>query len=271
MGGRFDEKQAFSGRMTQIDLWPEEISGWDVRRLANCEVETVKKDSRIIGWDDGKWIVRGPVFRTDEPLAKLCEPNIIVSKLVIPTDVRSCTKYQWLNFTVQLIYLSYFQVSYNDLKSICDKVDGQIPIINDNKDRNDTVSKLHKDVFELIQALPEPDSNIDKCLLGQDRVMFWLGQRRMGDQGYVNPYDPTMNFDNFHVGLALDASDCILVFGGNVESYNCAQKFACGVCELPDQKILKMKGLCYESTQIRFLYDVDYYIYGTRNGRIYYR
>ena len=44
-------------------------------------------------------------------------------------------------------------------------------------------------------------------------------------------------------------------------------RFACGICELPDRQMLKLKGLCEENVVEEFEYDYDFYVYGQVNGK----
>ena len=42
VNGAFDKNQAFSGNVTQIEMWKTVLSNSDIRRLANCDLETVE-------------------------------------------------------------------------------------------------------------------------------------------------------------------------------------------------------------------------------------
>ena len=51
----------------------------------------------------------------------------------------------------------------------------------------------------------------------------------------------------------------------------CNSKFSCGMCTFPPAQRLKLKGLCKESVQEEFEYDIDYYVYGQVNGKPHFR
>ncbi len=52
---------------------------------------------------------------------------------------------------------------------------------------------------------------------------------------------------------------------------DCDVSFACGVCRLPPRLRLTMKGLCNEDSTKEEKYDREYYIYGQKNGKPYFR
>ncbi len=51
-GGFFDLNQAFSGEITQLEMWESVLSNSAIQSLAKCEVETVQEDNRILVWGD---------------------------------------------------------------------------------------------------------------------------------------------------------------------------------------------------------------------------
>ena len=45
-------------------------------------------------------------------------------------------------------------------------------------------------------------------------------------------------------------------------------KFPCGICEIPEDKLIYLKGLCKDSYDI---FDMKYHVYGLKNNRPYFK
>ncbi len=120
---------------------------------------------------------------------------------------------------------------------------------------------------EQFYNLDEPRKNIESCLLGRNRSVFWLGQHRQEDGNWLNPYSKDTSFEQF--AIAQSKGNCAYVFGDRVEPTTCYNKFPCGVCSTPPGNLLKIKGLCTEDVEAH--YDTDYYVFGTKNGYPHFR
>ncbi len=63
---------------------------------------------------------------------------------------------------------------------------------------------------------------------------------------------------------------CAYAWGEGIDTSTCDNVFACGVCMLPRGKVYKLKGLCAEDIEDED-YDLDYYVYGNKNGKPHFR
>ena len=150
---------------------------------------------------------------------------------------------------------------------MCDVVQGKIPVISDNGGSKLELMDLAMKTYTKLSLLDEPSENLEACMVGPNKSVFWLGQKKNGSSTWLNPYDSSTDFKNFTI---IDSSEnCAYVFGDGIEPTACHNKFPCGVCEMEAGKLLKLKGLCKDV--IGSVFDTDYYIYGTKNGRPHFR
>lgn len=54
-GGSFDAHQAFSGKLSQVEVWNKEISPDVIKNMSTCRIKTIDDASKIISWDKEKW------------------------------------------------------------------------------------------------------------------------------------------------------------------------------------------------------------------------
>ncbi len=177
---------------------------------------------------------------------------------------------------------------------MCTKLDGEIPLITDNRHgfstQEEDLSKESMKVFRQLNTelygIPTSNNSAEGCFISENRAVFWLAGKRYAilfqptliDQSiafrkpdgetWFNPYDPSTDMSNY-VATGPPSAKCSYLFGGRVETLACESKFACGYCYLPKNKLVYMKGLCAED--IENLYDTEYYIHGTRDGRPYFK
>ena len=116
--------------------------------------------------------------------------------------------------------------------------------------------------YEMIHA---KHGNKD-CHINNDNIIFWLGnQKGSNSSSWIDPYTG-QELENF---ITSDGLDCCYLFGIRVECTACSSKFPCGICELPQNKLLYLKGLCEDD--IQGLYDVQYYVHGLHDGLPHFR
>ena len=80
-GGLFDANQAFSGKLTQVEIWDVELPKTDIEKIAKCEVKSAKESNRIVSWISEKWEING-VTINEINLKNLCKPNPMMNQLV---------------------------------------------------------------------------------------------------------------------------------------------------------------------------------------------
>ena len=60
-----------------------------------------------------------------------------------------------------------------------------------------------------------------------------------------------------------------MISGPELSDFPCDGKFPCGNCKLPDDKPLYLKGICADV--IETTYDNQYYVYGIKHDKPYFR
>ena len=244
LGGLFDETQAFSGNVTQVEFWKVLLSTNDIIRLANCDSPSLKEDERVVSWGSNFWRASEAYFVT-KPDKYVCESK-------------------------KELYHSYYihsaKTSYKHFKAACDQLAGEIPIITTSKDTQ-ALSGLQTKHNQIIRSLP--DGTYDECSIGQSSK-FWLGLKKDSKGVWENPYNPYSNLSNF---VTTESSfNCIYMFDSRqIELEQCDNPMACGVCDLNKVygteagQYLKLKGICEE--ELFHVYDLDYYVFGTFHSR----
>ena len=82
----FDEKQAFSGKLTQVELWNVNLSPSEINDIAKCVVTSLKPDNRVITWGSVEWIAKQATVK-DIPLQNLCDENLILNQFIWPRRI----------------------------------------------------------------------------------------------------------------------------------------------------------------------------------------
>ena len=80
VNGAFDENQAFSGNVTQVEMWKGILFIQDIESLSKCEVDTVDPNNNVVSWKnvDSDWTIHGNVYVVEVSLvsfAKLQTPQ----------------------------------------------------------------------------------------------------------------------------------------------------------------------------------------------------
>ena len=80
-GGLFDAYQAFSGKLTQVEIWNIELPQNDIEKIAKCQEESAKESNRVVSWISEKWEINN-VTINESTLKNLCKPNPMMNQLV---------------------------------------------------------------------------------------------------------------------------------------------------------------------------------------------
>ena len=59
---KFDMKQSFSGRMTQVEIWNTVLSHVEIKSLAMCNITTLRPQNRVVTWETDYWIFSDDTF-----------------------------------------------------------------------------------------------------------------------------------------------------------------------------------------------------------------
>ena len=250
VNGAFDKNQAFSGNVTQIEMWKTVLSNSDIRKMANCALETVEPSNTVISWTNlgTDWSVQGNAKLVDAPLSSICQ--------------------QLYSYHNNMLIMH--KASYEDIKLSCDQVGGQLPIINVNR----LIDSFEKETNDLMRNFTS-EEDYNNCITENGLVTVWLGQYKKESTGsWSNPYDEDEDFTLFEIPDS--SSKCVFVLGQKFFPEECAEPVACGVCYLgkatdTPNTIIKMKGVCEDDLWRKKYYDLDYYVYGVKNGMPHFR
>ena len=120
-------------------------------------------------------------------------------------------------------------------------------------------------MLQLFTALNTSYPGNDNCFQDADTITFWMGIRRNDvTNTWYNPFDSTMDFSYFELEVASDSENCAYIQGGKISPASCDGRSPCGICKIPEKKVLYLKGLCEDDND---WYDNQYYIHGSQNDR----
>ena len=144
--------------------------------------------------------------------------------------------------------------------------------------RNQDFPKDHEKIIEIFKAInyTQPSGFLDKtydqgitCFKGfsSDSIDFWTGMQRNSQNGkWYSLYEPSVELPNLEISPTND--NCLTNVGGIADSDECTKQSPCGICAVSQDKVLYLKGLCKDDLT---LYDTEYYIFGLKNNRPYFR
>ena len=147
LGGFFDENQAFSGELSQVELWTTQLDSATIAALANCQQETALVQSRVVAWNRtlDEWSIQN-VEKTSMELSSLCQPRILQDYLI------------WAE-----------PVTYQQISDYCRRLDGVLPIIDDKT----SLKEVHDLALEKF-VNTEPENPFAECAAGDNLVKFWI-------------------------------------------------------------------------------------------------
>ena len=82
---------------------------------------------------------------------------------------------------------------------------------------------------------------------------------------WYNPKDLSQDFSMFVLEPPSESESCAYDFEGKPFTSTCANNYPCGICDIPDDQLIYMKGFCKQD--IDDYYDVQYYVYGVNDER----
>ena len=258
-GGLFDVDQGFSGRVSQFELWDVALTPDEISEIADCSKESLRPENRIVTWGSDTWIGIETEF-LDEPLEDFCKKNVLSETLFWPKKI---SQEKFLRF--------------------CDINQGLLPTLN----KNSQSKGIHFEKTEKFIALNKTYPGHEKCLLSESSSLFWYGIRRnvtvririqmyliisklfheilLQKKMWYNPKDLSQDFSMFVLEPPGPAETCAYDFEGNPFTSSCGNNYPCGICDIPEDQLIYMKGLCKDD--IASLYDVQYYVYGVHDER----
>ena len=167
--GFFDHRKAFSGQVTQVQMWNVVLNPTDIKDLATCKVQNVFENQEIVQWNNLQLWELSNVTTTEVNLGKLCTKSPLLDRLI------------WLK-----------HVSYDHIFELCNTVEGKLPIIKSVED-NQSLENKTTEVLQSFRATGESRHYLDKCISqgSKERAIFWLAQNKINRSTWINPYDQT--------------------------------------------------------------------------------
>ena len=105
-----------------------------------------------------------------------------------------------------------------------------------------------------------------QCLNGQS---VWSGMQRDPANDNWYHHHTLTNLSDIGIKATLEDTNCVDFNLYGFTTIPCTKVWPCGICTIPEDKILYLKGLC--THQYEDYYDKEFYIYGLRNNRPHFR
>ena len=151
-----------------------------------------------------------------------------------------------------------------------------MPIVKNN----DEWIPNHDETFTTFKAVNETEPTAfrdnekksgQRCFTGRyaDFIDFWMGmQRNHSDETWFSIYEPEDKLSEIDLVVSSEDDNCVYNIDGKPSPHKCTLEFPCAICTVSVDKVLELKGLCENDLNI---YDTEYYIYGLKNNRPYFR
>ena len=248
----FDPLQSFSGKISQVEIWNIILTPKEIQRLANCHVSTTKSQNRVLTWKPEEWKLSGKTTITDIPLTELCQTNIALNQMIWPNAI-----------------------TFEKLSSYCNLVEGIPPLLYMNSQTKEVYTRV-KEIFLLVNKT-NPDGFLDntrrvgiRCFTSKTNsdLDFWLGIKwNEVERKWYSPFKPSEDFP-FKAKLHDVGFNCGYLYKNSFYNTPCERKFPCGICKVPHNKFIYLKGLCKYGYDI---FDKKYYVYALKNNRPYFK
>ncbi|TRY67315.1 hypothetical protein TCAL_11764 [Tigriopus californicus] len=243
-GDGFDEKQSFSGSLTEFNLWNYALSPINISTMASCNSP---EQGNVVQWFSlPQWNLSN-VDLTLQDSTKLCAMNPLQNMFVIED-----------------------KVSNIELKRSCDVLNGKIDVPMTQNDL-ETSLVFQSNLLEALRA--EMGGKRSNCIIKNTLNLFHLGQTMNSKREWINPYTQELvlnqSFLKNYEPLD-DRSMCIYSRGTYLETTLCSNRAACGYCKLQTNTILRLKGLCFTAIFREDDFDTRFFVYGSKNGKPYF-
>lgn len=100
-------------------------------------------------------------------------------------------------------------------------------------------------------------------------IDFWMGITRNPKNGvWTSLYAPSTNLSNLHLKANVETDNCVFNLDGKPVVASCSYNRVCAICRVSQSHLLFLKGLCQNDLAF---YDKEFYIYGLKNNRPYFK
>jgi len=242
LGGGFNDRQSWSGAVTQFNIWDFALEDYSVENAAECRSDIL---GSVEKWQMDKWVLNDVESKTS-PLFELCGAA---------DDIKN--KY----------FLFPDRFNYHFYKAWCFNQGGEMFVPQ-------TDEKYHEGM-DIAESLVNRDIH-EVCLHASGSLILWAGPNDEDEEGvWVNPYtheevqsafweagQPNggrlMNCARTYIDRRWQDSECDLRF--------------CSLCHFPIRMNLSIRGLCASETKLmEGYYDLFYYIKGFINLKAHWR
>ena len=86
-GGFFNKYQAYSGKLTQVEMWNTVLWKTEIEDLAKCKISTIKPENRIVTWGSDAWTWHNTDPNIDSPLEDFCKPNPLLDTQIFASKL----------------------------------------------------------------------------------------------------------------------------------------------------------------------------------------
>ena len=85
--GKFNAEEAFSGYITQVEVWNIELTAKEIYDIGNCVQLTVRSENQVVTWGSDSWesIKMDPL--EDFPLESFCKEYPLRGWMIWPDQV----------------------------------------------------------------------------------------------------------------------------------------------------------------------------------------
>ena len=249
----FDPLQSFSGKLSQVELWNAILTPKEIQNIANCGVSSTKSQNRILTWKMDAWKLNGQTTFEDIPLKQICQKNIVSNQFIWPRAI-----------------------DFETFSRYCNAIDGIAPLVY----KYSQWEKVYNDAKEVFVSVNKtfPSGFLDKtrpngirCFTSKtnSEVYFWAGMKWNDvDENWFSPSQPSVDISNFKFKVNSGDPNCIYFYENAFEKLSCQAKSPCGLCKVPENKVIYLKGLCQSGYDT---FDMKYYVDGLKNNRPYFK
>ena len=168
-------------------------------------------------------------------------------------------------------------ISFEKLSSYCNLINGFPPLIYKTSQEKDVYNEVREIFVSMNKTFPSGflDKTRDegiRCFNSKTSsdLDFWLGMKwNHIEKKWFSPFfKPFLDLIAFKEEPNHDSNNCAYFFGNKFVESKCQRKYPCGICKLPQDKLMYLKGLCEYGYDV---FDFQYYVYGLQNVRPYFK
>ena len=225
--------------------------------MASCEISTTKSKNRILTWNIGDWKLSGhQTTISDVHVTELCQKNVALNQFIWPRPI-----------------------NFDKFSSYCNLIDGIPPLVYKDSLQIEVYNNIREVFFSLNKTFPsgfldKTESDGIRCFASKASsasIDFWLGMKWNENEGkWYSPFQPKADFSEFKQEIWQEGYNCGYMRDNMFYNVPCQNSYfePCGTCEFPKDKFIYLKGFCSYGYDI---FDFQYYIYGVKNNRPYFK